>query len=310
MKKRLTALLAAAVMCLLCGCAAPAGVKEDGQLKIVATIWPVYEWTRAILGDNPAGAEVTLLIDSGVDPHSFQPAVADIMELYTCDLLLYTGGASEEWVDKALQGETDLVPLSLMDTLGDALCVEEHDHEHDHDHDHEEEYDEHIWLSLKIAQTLCQTIAEELSHLDPANAESYQANAESYIKALSALDAQYAETVAASSQKTLLFADRFPFLYLTEDYGLTHYEAFPGCSAETEASFATITFLAGKVDELGLPAVLTIDGSDGSIARTVVENSGGAEILTLNSMQSKLEEGDTYLSIMEENLEVLKEALK
>ena len=313
MRKAPIAAMLLAAMLLLTGCAAPAGVKEDGKLKIVTTIWPVYEWTRAVLGDNPGGAEVTLLIDSGVDPHSFQPAVSDIMELYTCDLLVYTGGDSEQWVGEVLQGEvdSDLVTLPLMSALGDSLCTAEHDHDgHDHDH-HEETYDEHIWLSLKMAQTLCHEIAHELGRVDEENAAVYEANAEQYIARLSKLDKAYEEAVAASGHKTLLFADRFPFLYLTEDYGITHYEAFPGCSAETEASFATVMRLAEKVKELDLPAILTIDGGDGSIARTVAESVGreDLEILKLNSMQAKLEEGDTYLSVMEENLNVLRRAL-
>lgn len=313
MRKAPIAAMLLAAMLLLTGCAAPAGVKEDGKLKIVTTIWPVYEWTRAVLGDNPGGAEVTLLIDSGVDPHSFQPAVSDIMELYTCDLLVYTGGDSEQWVGEVLQGEVDpnLVTLPLMSALGDSLCTAEHDHDgHDHDH-HEETYDEHIWLSLKMAQTLCHEIAHELGRVDEENAAVYEANAEDYIARLAALDKAYEAAVAASGHKTLLFADRFPFLYLTEDYGITHYEAFPGCSAETEASFATVMRLAEKVKELDLPAILTIDGGDGSIARTVAESVGreDLEILKLNSMQAKLEEGDTYLSVMEENLNVLRVAL-
>lgn len=313
MRRTALLLLALAAALTLTACAAPASVKEDGKLKIVATIWPEYEWVSAVLGDNPAGAEVTLLVDSGVDPHSFQPAVSDIMELYTCDLLLYLGAASDEWVGKALEGEVDpeLAALPLMEALGDDLCAEEHDHG-DHDHHDHGEYDEHIWLSLKKAQTLVHAIAHELGHIDPENAAYYGENAESYCAALAALDGEYAAVAEGAAYDTLVFADRFPFLYLTEDYGLHYEAAFPGCSAETEASFATITRLAGVVEEKGLPAVLTIDGSDGSIARTVVESAKGqpAEILTLNSMQSRLGEGDTYLSIMEENLEVLKQALQ
>lgn len=309
MKKLTALLLALAAALTLTACAAP-GVREDGKLKIVATIWPEYEWVQAVLGENPAGAEVTLLVDSGVDPHSFQPAVSDIMELYTCDLLIYLGATSDQWVGDALEGEVDpdLVTLPLMEEVAEELCYEEHDHE---DH-HHEEYDEHIWLSLKKAQTLVSAIARTLGTVDPENAAVYAANAESYNAQLAALDAEYAAAVAGVEHDTLVFADRFPFLYLTEDYGLHYEAAFPGCSAETEASFATIMRLAEAVDEEGLGAVCVIDGADGSIARTVVESTEkkNAEILTLNSMQSKLEEGDTYLSIMEENLNVLKQALQ
>lgn len=321
MRRRLYALMLAAVMVLtLSACSSAPGITEDGKLKIVTTIWPEYEWVNAVLGDNPANAQVTLLVDSGVDPHSFQPAVSDIMELYTCDLLFYVGGASETWVDKTLQGEVDsaLVTMGLLETLGDSLCTEEtvegmeHDHDHDHDHeghDHDtEEYDEHVWLSLKKAKTLVAAMAEKIAQVDPMNADTYYKNAAAYIEKLDALDAEYAAAVEASPHKTLLFADRFPFRYLTEDYGLTYYAAFPGCSAETEASFATILFLAEKLTDL--PAAIMIDGGDGSIARTVVENTAGEKaVLTMDSMQSAREAGESYLSVMEENLEVLKQAL-
>ncbi len=317
MRKTVKLLPLMLALALLCGCAAPTGVREDGQVKIVATIWPEYEWVRAILGDNPAGARVELLVDSGVDPHSFQPAVSDIMELYTCDLLLYVGGASDAWVKDALRGEVDpgLVSLSLLETLGDSLCTEEtvegmeHDHDAHEGHHHDgEEYDEHVWLSLKKARVLVEAIAEALAEVDGANAEVYRANAAAYGEELAELDEAYRRAVEASAGRTLLFADRFPFRYLTEDYGLGYYAAFPGCSAETEASFSTVTFLAEKAE--GLPAVLTIDGGDGAIARTVVENTvSRPEILEMDSMQSRRETGETYLSVMEKNLTVLKQAL-
>ena len=311
------AILSAALIGCLAGCAAPEGVREDGTLKIVTTIWPEYEWVQAILGDNPAGAEVTLLIDSGVDPHSFQPAVSDILELYTCDVLVYVGGASDQWVGKALRGEVDpdLVTVSLLETLGDSLCTEEtvegmeiEDHGHEgHDHD-AEEYDEHVWLSLRKAQTLVTALAEQIAAADSANGDTYRANAAAYTAPLSALDAEYDAAVKSAPCKTLLFADRFPFRYLTEDYGLDYYAAFPGCSAETEASFATVTFLAEKLRTL--PAALIIDGGDGAIARTVAETAGNhAAILTMDSMQSARREGQTYLSVMEDNLTVLRQAL-
>lgn len=310
--KKLTALFLSLCLAVsLTACAAPTPVGEDGQLKIVTTVWPEYQWVTAILGENPAKAEVTLLVDSGVDPHSFQPAVQDILSLYTCDLLVYLGASSDQWVEEALEGQADpgLHTLPLMTAVEDELCTSEHDHDHaGHDH-HHEEYDEHIWLSLKKAQTLCHVIAHELGHIDPANAAYYEENAETYIARLAALDAEYEAAIPAHSH--LVFADRFPFTYMAQDYGIHVEAAFPGCSAETEASFATVMHLAETVDSEGLSSVLIIDGSDGSIARTVVEatKSKKAEILTLHSMQSALGEGDTYLSVMEDNLEVLKQAL-
>ena len=234
--------------------------------------------------------------------------------------------------------------INLMEVLGDKVKAEEikegmqaeeeedhdehdhdaedHDHEaeghhhHHHDDDEEVEYDEHVWLSLRNAKILSAEIAEALSEKDPANAASYKANFASYSAKLDALDKDYTSVVASASKKTILFGDRFPFRYLTDDYGLDYYAAFVGCSAETEASFETVVFLSKKVDELGLNSVLKIESGDGKIARTIVQNTKNktAKVLTLDSIQSttlkQANAGITYLKIMEENLKVLKEALK
>ena len=201
---------------------------------------------------------------------------------------------------------------------------EKHEHEKEHDtvkhdgkdHHEQPEYDEHVWLSLKNADIVCKAIAEELAALDSKNAETYRANYTAYSKKMAALDAKYKEAVTKAPVKTVLFGDRFPFRYLTDDYGLQYYAAFNGCSAETEASFATVAFLAKKMDELKLPAVLTIEGRQHKLAQTIVENTKAKnqKVLTLNSMQSVTEEeikkGITYLAVMEQNLNVFKEALQ
>lgn len=195
---------------------------------------------------------------------------------------------------------------------------DDHDDDHDHDHEHhhhEHESDEHIWLSLRNARHLVKVLCEKLSAIDKEHADLYAANTAAYIQKLDALDKQYQEVVSSAKDKTVLFADRFPFLYLTEDYGLTPFAAFSGCSAETEASFETVAFLAGKMDELKLPAVLTIEGSDQRIAKAVLGASKDANrpILTLHSIQSINRDdvqNKTYLGIMQENLETLKKALQ
>ena len=191
-----------------------------------------------------------------------------------------------------------------------------HEHQKDDKHRHDEvEYDEHVWLSLKNADLACKAIANELAALDPKNAASYGANYDAYSKKLAALDGQYKEAVAKANVKTVLFGDRFPFRYLTDDYGLKYYAAFRGCSAETEASFETVAFLSKKMDELNLPAILTIEGRQHKLARTIVDNTRAKnrKILTLHSMQSvsdeEIKKGADYLKVMEENLKVLKEAL-
>ena len=474
----------------------PATEESSGQkLNIVTTIFPEYDWVKEILGDKADNAEITMLLDNGVDLHSYQPTADDIVKISDCDLFIYVGGESDGWVDDALKNATNknMKVINLLDVLKDTIKTEEavpgmqaeegHNHgvadfadsdvqdrnlsdwdgewqsvypyvldgtldpvmekkaesgtktaeeykesyiasyetdiekisidgntitytrkdgtstatydsegfyirhkddgskqvrykyqkvsgdanaptyivfsdhnissaEPEHFHlyfgedgfdslveegkhfptfypasltgaeiademlEHEEkEYDEHVWLSLKNAETLVGAISDALQELDPDNKDTYAANSDAYAKKLSALDADYQAAVDAASNKTVLFADRFPFRYLVDDYGLSYYAAFAGCSAESEASFETISFLAKKVDELNLPCVLTIEGKDHKIAETVVENTTAKnqKVLTMDSMQSTtskdVKNGTTYLSVMEKNLSVLKEAL-
>ncbi len=324
--KKIIAVIAAAALLIgsLASCGSggktPSG---SGKPHIVATIFPEYDWVMNILGDDPAGADVTMLLDNGVDLHSFQPTAADILSIATCDMFIYVGGESDKWVEDALKKSTnkDMVIIDLLEVLGDAAKEEEMSEgmqEEDHEHDHEEEgpeYDEHVWLSLKNAAALTESISQAIQKLDPANAEKYKSNTAAYIEKLNALDAQYKSTAQSARFKTLLFGDRFPFRYLTDDYGLKYYAAFSGCSAETEASFETISFLSQKMDELSLPAVMTIEKTDHRIAETIVRSTAAKnqKILTLDSMQSVTAKdaagGATYLSIMENNLSVLKDAL-
>lgn len=305
---------------------------NNEKLSVVTTIFPEYDWVMNILGDNAENADVTMLLDNGVDLHSYQPTADDIIRISTSDVFIYVGGTSDAWVEDALNiaGNEDRIAINLLECLGDAakeeevvegMQEEEHDHDRadaDEDHDHEEgtEYDEHVWLSLKNAAVLCNVIEGALSAADPDNADAYAANAAAYIEKLSALDAQYEAAVNAANRKTILFGDRFPFRYLADDYGLSYYAAFVGCSAETEASFETVAFLAGKVDELGLSSVLTLEGTDHRIAETVIATTSAksAQILSMDSMQSTtlkdVQNGASYLAVMEKNLEVLKEALR
>ena len=489
---------------LLAGCgkknAAEKGESDSNKLSVVTTIFPEYDWVKEILGDKADNAEVTMLLSSGVDLHSYQPTADDIVKISDCDLFVYVGGESDGWVESVLKNADNKKRkvINLLEVLGDSVKTEEtvegmqedgHDHGHSHDeqltendiedrtlsdfagawkslhpfllngdldkfcehraeededssttkdtywekykaswqcdaekisiegnnitftyadgktvsaeytyagyqpkrndegeirsvryqfetasadapkyvqfndhghepgeaehfhiyfgndgfdalmsaktnpffvkdalsvedildeligHDHGEEKDEHVWLSLKNAQALCVTLADALCAIDPDNKNTYIANAAAYRDKLAALDADYKAAVDAASNKTVLFGDRFPFRYLVDDYGLRYYAAFAGCSAETEASFETISFLAKKVDELGLPCVLTIEGAQHRIAETIVQNTAGKKqkVLTMDSMQSTTSKdvanGTTYLSVMEKNLSVLKEAL-
>ena len=340
MKKHYSAL--AVLMSLAMGlsaCQAKTKKNDEKKLKIVTTIFPEYDWVMNILGDEKDIADVTLLLDNGVDLHSYQPTAEDIVKIQNCDMFIYVGGESDEWVEDVLEtaGNKDMAVVNLLEELGDQVKEEElvegmqgedehdhdheheEDHEHDHDEDHEEEeteYDEHVWLSLKNASILVNAISKKLQTLDADHAGSFEKNGQAYIEKLDALDKQYESAVSESTVKTLLFGDRFPFRYLVDDYGLSYYAAFIGCSAETEASFETIAFLSQKADELSLHAVMTIEGPNHKIAETIIENTSSKDqkILVLDSMQSvtskDITDGTTYLSIMQKNLDVLKEALK
>ena len=505
MKKIITLVLALAMaVSLFTGCGkknnAETGESDSNKLSVVTTIFPEYDWVKEILGDKTGSTDLTMLLDNGVDLHSYQPTADDIVKISDCDLFVYGGGESDGWVESVLKNAANkkMKVINLLEMLGDSVKTEEivegmqedgHDHGHSHDeqltendiedrtlsdfagawkslhpyllngdldkfcehraeededssttkdtylekykaswqcdaekisiegnnitftyadgktvsaeytyagyqpkrndegeirsvryqfettsadapkyvqfndhghepgeaehfhiyfgndgfdalmsaktnpffvkdalsvedildelmgHDHGEEKDEHVWLSLKNAKTLVSAIADALQELDPDNKDTYAANASAYIEKLSALDGAYQSAVDGAARKTVLFGDRFPFRYLVDDYGLSYYAAFAGCSAESEASFETVSFLAKKVDELKLPCVLTIEGKNHKLAETIVQSTAGKKqkVLTMDSMQSMTSKdaanGATYLSVMEQNLSVLKEAL-
>lgn len=316
MKRTLIFALAAAT----CLCACTKKTDSPKTLRVVATVFPAYDWARVILGASADHATLTLLADNGIDLHGYQPSVQDSAALSCADVLIYTGGESDAWAVGATKTATNraLQTVSLIDALGDRAKTEEtvagiQADEPDHGG---ADYDEHVWLSLQNAPLLCAAIADALCAADGQNADSYRANLAAYTAELAALDADYRAAVSAAPTKTLVFGDRFPFRYLTDDYGLAYYAAFAGCSAETEASFQTIAFLAEKTDALAIPAVLHIETSDGKIARTIVQNTQAksARVLMLDSMQSvtarQIATGTTYLGIMRKNLAVLQEALR
>ena len=336
MKYKFSKIMALALSSLIVPFCASCNTTGSGdKMSIVTTIFPEYDWVMNILGEKKDNADVTLLLDNGIDLHSYQPTPKDIVTISKCDLFIYVGGESDEWVDDALKQaiNKDMKVINLMETLGDAVKEEEviegmeeedHDHDHEegenHDHDHEEEeeveYDEHVWLSLKNAEVIVKEIGKSLSVIDKENADYYNANVTTYVNKLKDLDSRYDAAVKAGTKDTLLFADRFPFRYLVDDYNLKYYAAFVGCSAETEASFETIKFLANKVDELGLNVILMIESSDGGIANTVKDatTNKNQTIMTMDSLQSastkEYKAGRNYLSVMEQNLTVLKDAVK
>lgn len=326
---------------------------NSNKISIVCTTFPQYDWVKNILGEEAEHFDVTLLLDNGVDMHSYQPAVKDIATAGSSDLFIYVGGESDTWVEDALKEakNKDLKAINLMETLDNFVKEEEvvegmqeerkslgHSHEksskekqeqtqkesHENSQeingqkeaaDEEPEYDEHIWLSIRNAESIVKNIEKAIEQLDSDNAKVYQTNAKNYIKKLDTLDKQYANTIQNAKYKAILFGDRFPFRYMADDYELKYYAAFAGCSAETMAGFETVTFLAKKADELRLPVILTIENSDGRIAEAVKSNTTkkNQKILAMNSLQSvtkeQLADGITYLQVMKENLSVLSEAL-
>ncbi len=330
--KRLSAIFVFALLLLslFCGCSAQkdagstassssesAANSEKKKLSVVCSIFPQYDFCREIMGKD---ANIELLLKTKVDMHNYKPSAEDILKIKDCDLFIDIGGESDEWAEDVISsaGNKKLSVLSLINLVEakeeeQLEGMEEEEHEQGEDEEeHEHEKDEHVWTSLKNAEKIVRAITERLSSLDKTNAEKYQNNAAAYIEKLSALEKQYAETVKNAKRNTLVFADRFPFRYLADDYSLDCFAAFSGCSAETQASFETIAFLSEKVKEKSLPYVLVIDGSDGSVAKTVAAQSG-AKIKTLDSCQSvsedEIKNGKSYLSIMTDNLEVLKEVL-
>ena len=344
MKKYLSVVIIAIFMIsIFSGCgnngqtAEISGIDND-RPTIVTTIFPEYDWVRNVVGESSDTFDIKMLLGSGVDLHSYQPTAEDMATISKCDMFVYVGGESNRWVTDALKEaeNSDMIVIDLLDVLGDRIKEEElvegmqEEAEHEHpetaadiaadltesgEEDEGPEIDEHVWLSLKNAELCVSAIEEAVSTLDPDGSETYEANAKSYIEKLDALDRQYSDVVSAAETKTILFGDRFPFRYLVDDYGIEYYAAFVGCSAETEASFETIIFLAEKINELDLHCVFTIENSDQKIAKTIMQNtkSRDQKILTLDSMQSvtseQIENGENYLSIMESNLKVLTEAL-
>lgn len=323
MKKIISILLLfLTILLTFTGCGSNTFDFTNGKLSVVCTIFPEYDWVKQIVGDSP-DVEVRLLIKNGVDLHSYQPSVEDIARISTCDLFVYVGGESDNWVNDVLKEAVnkDMVALNLLDVLGDYVKEEEEidgmqeEHGHSHDENETAEYDEHVWLSLKNAELFVRTLRDTLCSIDKNNRAVYSDNAQGYLNTLSDIDGQYGKMAESAKRSTALFADRFPFRYLFDDYNISYYAAFKGCSSETEASFETITFLSDKINKLNLDCVLTLENSDDRIASAIIQASENkkAEILTLDSMQSTnikdVESGTTYASIMQSNLETLRTAL-
>ena len=329
MKRIITLFLTLALTLSLAACAAPGEKADDGRLQIVATLFPYYDFARAIAGGR---ADVMLLLSPGREAHSFEPTPLDAVTISEADVFPYNGGEGEYWVEEMLDaaGEHIAVKARMMDyvdALGEEFSegmqgADAHDHDHDHgDHDHEKneahdsdevEYDEHIWTSPKNAAILCRAVCEAICKADPANEDFYRANCDGYCAQLEELDARFSALCESAPRKLLIFADRFPMLYFCREYGLDYRAAFHGCSGDTEPSLATIKYLIDKVEDENIPVVYTIDFGTKKVAAVVSECTGAA-IETIYSMQTvsraDFDAGETYLTLMERNFEALRKGL-
>ncbi|MBE6963139.1 MAG: zinc ABC transporter substrate-binding protein [Ruminococcaceae bacterium] len=309
MKK--TVLMLLCIVLCLSGCAEQKAPQEPDTLQIVTTIFPAYDFARAAAGE---GVEVTLLLPPGTESHSYEPTPADIMAVQSCDLFICLGGESDTWVETILSAvEPKGEVLRMVDCV--ELLPEEHDHgEAEHDHDHSlgavVGMDEHVWTAPGNAAEITRKIGERLAALDGINEVQYRKNAADYAEKLAALDDAFEAFFSAQPDKTVVFGDRFPLRYFAEAYDLDYYAAFPSCSTQTEPSAATIAFLTEKVREENIKTVWYIEFSNHLVADSIAEAAGvkTAMFHTCHNVSAQeIEAGATYLSLMEGNLEALRE---
>ena len=323
------------------------GTPTNEKISVISTIFAPYDFVRQIVGDK---AEVTMLLPPGSESHSYEPTPQDIIKIQNCDVFVYVGGDSDAWVQQIFESmdTSNMKIITLMDCVevveeeivegmedshghshdedhehehGDEDHHDDHDDEHhDHEHSdeehsehHEHEYDEHVWTSPKNAKIIVQKLSDALCGTDPANAVAYKNNADGYIAQLDELDTKFQAIVDNSARKTIIFGDRFPFRYFADAYGLEYFAAFPGCSTETEASAATVAFLIDKVKAENIPVIFHVELSNQKMANTISEETG-AEVLLFhachNVTRDEMASGVTYIDLMNQNAENLKEALR
>ena len=333
-RKGIGILAACGLICgsLLTGCGtgraedASEKAQDDGRISVVTTIFPQYDFVRQIAGDS---VDLKMLLKPGEETHSYEPTPQDIIAIQNSDIFIYVGGESDAWVEDIL----DSMPDAGMRTLKLIDCVDTVEEEHvegmqeqpGHSHEEEEyhgdeteeahsvhEIDEHVWTSPVNASAIVDEIKELLAQTDPENRQRYEENAEAYEAELAALDAAFREVVDNAGRRLVIFGDRFPFRYFADEYGLDYYAAFPGCASDTEPSAAVMAFLINKVAEEKVPAVLKMELSNENIANAIAEATG-TEVRTFYSCHNltaeEFENGETYLSMMQKNVETLKEVL-
>ncbi|MDR2660121.1 MAG: metal ABC transporter substrate-binding protein [Spirochaetaceae bacterium] len=293
--------------------------RSDGKIIVTATIFPPYDFTRAIAGNK---VNLAMLLPPGAESHSFEPTPRDMIRIQNSDVFVYIGGESDAWVDRILESvdTSSMKIIRLMDTVDvveeeivEGMEEEEEDELADIDVEVEPEYDEHIWTSPKNAGLMVMAIADGLCEKDSANAAYYRKNEAAYIAELDKLDADFRTVVNNAVRKTIIFGDRFPFRYFADEYGLSYFAAFPGCSTETEPSASTVAFLINKVKQEKIPVIFHIELSNEKMANTIAEETGAKKRLlhaAHNISKRDFDSGVTYLELMKRNVDVLKEALQ
>ena len=291
--------------------------KDSSKISVVTTIFPYYDFTRSIAGDK---ADIKLLLSPGSEPHSYEPSPSDIVAIENCDIFIYNGGESDEWVESVLESidNKNMKVMRMMDYVDllyeQSVDHNEHNHEHEEhaEHEHGKEYDEHIWTSIRNAEKLTDAIYDKLSACDFANKEIYAKNTDIYLSKLQTLDSEISEIVSNAKRKTVVFGDRFPFLYFVTDYSLEYECAFPGCSSETEPSISTVTHMIDFTRNNQVPVVFYLEFSNGKVAKLISEDSG-AKTMRFSSCHNvtkdEFADGSSYISLMEQNANALKEAL-
>lgn len=300
-----------AVICMTCSlasCSINGKDKDDDKLSIVTTIFPSYDFAKEISGEN---ADITMLLKPGQESHTYEPTTQDILAIQNCDLFIYVGGENDAWVEDILESFDESVnTIKMLDCVD--TCTEEHDHD-EHDHEgHKHSTDEHVWTSPKNAMAISQEICDTLCEIDKEHEAKYKENCKEYLSELEALDSDIREVVTSAKRKTLVFGDRFPFLYFANEYGLSYHAAFVGCSTETEPSAKTIAELIDKIENEGIPCVLYIEFSAQTVADSIAEQTGVKSLMLHschNVTQEEIDKGATYITLMRGNIEVLKEAL-
>lgn len=314
LRKIIAVIAAAALGVSLCGCTSSEKSESSGKLKVIATIFPAYDFARQVFGDT---ADVKMLLKPGQESHSYDPSAKDIVEISGCDLFVYNGGESDQWVESVLKSAPEVETFRMTDAVSllDEEVTEGMQNAEEHGHDeeeHDDEYDEHVWTSPDNASAIVKALGKRAAELFPENADQVTANADSYAGKINELDAKFAELLSGE-ERYFIFGDRFPLLYFFRHYGLNYYAAFPGCGSETEPSAQTMTFLLDMLQQPdSVPAVFCIELSSRRLGEVLAEDSGlpVVEFHTCHNISADdLAAGETYVSLMERNYEVLSDIL-